>query len=112
MEIPFTLIDWSELDLKIKEGVTGSSAQKVIDFAGLKIRIVEYSPGFMADHWCMKGHIVHCLQGNFESEMENGEKYYLTAGMTYVVSDEMSSHRSNTKNGTTLLIIDGDFLKE
>ncbi|MEP6646923.1 MAG: DHCW motif cupin fold protein [Saprospiraceae bacterium] len=111
MEIPFTLIDWSALALKTKEGSSGASAQKVMEFPGLRVRIVEYSPGFMADHWCQKGHIVHCLAGSFESEMESGEKFHLSAGMTYVVSDGMSSHKSNTKNGTTLLIIDGDFLK-
>jgi len=34
----------------------------------------------------------------------------LTKGMSYIVSDDMSSHRSITKKGVKLLIIDGDFL--
>jgi hypothetical protein len=74
-------------------------------------RIVEYSQGYLADHWCHKGHIVHCLECEFVSELQNGEEFVLTEGMTYVVSDGLSSHRSFTKNGVKVLIIDGDFLK-
>lgn len=73
--------------------------------------MVEYSKGYIADHWCRKGHIVHCLEGEFISEMEDGSKTLLTKGMTYVVSDEASSHRSSTVKGAKLLIIDGDFLQ-
>lgn len=78
---------------------------------GLRIRVVEYSAGYLADHWCQKGHIVHCLEGDFVTELETGESTKLTKGMTYVVSDEMSSHRSVSTNGVKLLIVDGDFLK-
>jgi hypothetical protein len=65
----------------------------------------------LAEHWCQKGHIVHCLEGEFTSELENGEQFLLTKGMTYIVADNLSSHRSLTQKGVTLLIIDGDFLK-
>ena len=60
---------------------------------------------------CEKGHIVHCLEGAFVTELKNREKVTLTKGMTFIVSDELSSHRSISKDGVTLLIIDGDFLK-
>jgi hypothetical protein len=72
--------------------------------------MVEYSPGYLADHWCQKGHIVHCLEGAFDSELKDGQSFHLTEGMTYVVSDDLSSHRSSTNVGVKLLIIDGDFL--
>ena len=75
------------------------------------MRLVEYGPGYLADHWCQKGHIVYCLEGEFISELQNGDKILLSAGMSYVVSDELSSHRSISANGVKLLIIDGDFLK-
>ncbi|WP_396176139.1 DHCW motif cupin fold protein, partial [Flavobacterium sp.] len=65
----------------------------------------------LADHWCKKGHIVHCLEGAFVSELSTGEKIKLAKGETYIVSDELSSHRSVSKNGVKLLIVDGDFLK-
>ncbi len=72
----------------------------------------EYTKGYLADHWCEKGHIVHCLEGEFVSELQSGEKFTLKKGMTYVVSDNLSSHRSSTANGVKVLIIDGDFLKQ
>jgi len=65
----------------------------------------------MADHWCSKGHIVHCLEGEVVSELQDGKKFLLSKGMTYIVSDELSSHRSISANGVKLMIIDGDFLK-
>jgi hypothetical protein len=109
--IPFQAIDWSLVPKTEYPGKTGKASWQTIQLGGLRIRIVEYSEGYLADHWCKKGHIVHCLEGEFVSEMENGEKILLTKGMTYVVSDDLSSHRSISANGVKLMIIDGDFLK-
>ncbi len=109
---PFQLVNWANIPKTIHPGQTGMAYWQTKQLEGLRIRRVEYSAGYMADHWCQKGHIVYCLEGAFESEMENGVTFTLTKGMMYLVSDEMSSHRSVTKNGATLLIIDGDFLKQ
>ena len=111
-EIPFQSIDWSTIQKTEYKGESGTAFWQTVQFRGLRIRLVEYSKGYMADHWCEKGHIVHCLEGEFVSELQNGEKFTLTQGMTYVVSDNLSSHRSSTKNGVKVLIIDGDFLKQ
>jgi hypothetical protein len=108
--IDFQTIDWSEIIKTIHPGETGQATWQTLQFPGLRIRIVNYSAGYLADHWCQKGHIVHCLEGEFVSELGRGEEFTLTAGMTYVVSDGLSSHRSVSKNGVKLLIIDGDFL--
>ncbi len=109
--INFQTIDWSAIEKSVHPGETGEAFWQTLQFPGLRIRMVEYSAGYLADHWCRKGHIVHCLEGGFVSELETGEAFTLTAGMTYVVSDELSSHRSISKNGVKLLIVDGDFLK-
>ena len=109
--IPFEVIDWESVSKEEHPGETGTSFWQKREFAGLRIRIVEYGPGYLADHWCTKGHIVHCLEGSFMSELENGETFLLSKGMSYVVSDDMSSHRSSSKEGVKLLIIDGDFLR-
>ena len=109
--IPFQTIDWTSIDKTEHKGEMGTSYWQTIQFSGLRIRLVEYSGNYLSDHWCHKGHIVHCLEGEFMSELENGENFFLSAGMSYVVSDELSSHRSVSKNGARLLIIDGDFLK-
>ncbi len=109
--IPFQTINWKNIPKKKFKGESGSAYWQTIQFDGLRIRLVEYSPGYIADHWCKKGHIVHCLEGEFVSELQDGNEFLLTKVMSYVVSDDLSSHRSRTINGVKLLIIDGDFLK-
>jgi hypothetical protein len=108
--IPFQVIDWAGIDRIEYPGQKGSAFWKTLQLPGLRIRIVTYSPGYLADHWCQKGHIVHCLEGDLLTEQENGERYLLKEGMTYVVSDNLSSHRSIAEREVKILIIDGDFL--
>jgi mannose-6-phosphate isomerase class I len=109
--IDFQNIDWSLIEKTVHQGVTGMATWQTMQFEGLRIRLVTYSKDYLADHWCEKGHIVHCLEGEFISELITGEQIKLSKGETYVVSDKMSSHRSMTKEGVKLLIVDGDFLK-
>lgn len=109
--IPFQTIDWSQISKTEHLGEKGKAYWQTIQLGNLRIRKVTYSENYIADHWCRKGHIVHCLEGDFISELENGEKFSLSKGMTYIVSDDVSSHRSITPKGVELLIIDGDFLK-
>jgi hypothetical protein len=109
--IPFQTIDWDNIEKVPYEGETGTAYWQTIQFDGLRIRKVAYSAGYLADHWCQKGHIVHCLEGSFVSELQTGEMISLAKGDTYVVSDNLSSHRSISESGVELLIIDGDFLK-
>ncbi|MBS7231072.1 DHCW motif cupin fold protein [Flavobacterium psychroterrae] len=109
--IPFQSIDWNLIPMTEHAGETGIAYWQTLQLEGLRIRKVTYSKNYFADHWCQKGHIVHCLEGEFISELETGENFILTKGMTYVVSDNASSHRSITATGVELLIIDGDFLK-
>jgi hypothetical protein len=110
--IPFHAINWSDIPKTEHKGETGIAHWQTIQFEGLRIRIVEYSKGYVADHWCQKGHIVHCLDGEFVSKLQDGKEFILTKGSTYVVSDELSSHCSISKDGVKLLIIDGDFLQQ
>ena len=109
--IPFQTIDWTHIEKVNYKGEEGAATWQTIQFEGLRIRMVEYSSGYLADHWCQKGHIVHCLEGEFVSELSTGETFTLKKGETYVVSDDLSSHRSVSERGVKLLIIDGDFLK-
>lgn len=109
--IPFQTIDWTSIEKVEHKGETGVAIWQTLQLGGLRIRLVEYSKGYLADHWCEKGHIVHCLEGSFITELSTGEKTTLSKNESYVVSDELSSHRSFSENGVKLLIIDGDFLK-
>ena len=108
--IPFHVTDWSRVERTNHRGESGTAAWRTIQLGSLRIRLVEYSPGYKADHWCTKGHILYCLDGELTTELNDGRQYILKKGMSYQVSDEMSSHRSITENGATLLIVDGGFL--
>ena len=110
-KIPFSNIDWNKIPKTEHKGESGLAIWQTIQYPGLRIRIVEYSAGYLSDHWCQKGHIVHCLEGELVSEQENGEEFIMKKGMTYVVTDGLSSHRSKTNIKVKLLIVDGDFLK-
>lgn len=109
--LPFQTINWNSIEKVEYKGESGVALWQTAQFDGLRIRLVEYSEGYLADHWCRKGHIVHCLEGEFVSELITGEKVKLTKDQTYVVSDQVSSHRSFSATGVKLLIIDGDFLR-
>jgi hypothetical protein len=110
--ISYQAIDWTNFPRVEYRGESGTSFWRTLQLPGLRIRIVEYGRGYLADHWCQKGHIVHCLKGEFVNEQQDGESTVMRQGMTYVVSDQASSHRSRTETGATLLIVDGDFLRK
>ena len=109
--IHFLAINWEIIPKTEHKGDSGIAYWQTLQLQGLRIRIVEYSKGYLADHWCTRGHIVHCLDGELTNELLTGEKHILSKGMSYVVSDDLSSHRSSTTTGVKLLIIDGNFLK-
>ena len=109
--IPFQTINWTSIPKQEHKGETGTSFWQTLQLDGVRIRLVEYSKGYMADQWCEKGHIVYCLEGSFITELKDGSKTELSKDMSYIVSDEMSSHRSVSEHGVKLLIIDGNFLK-
>lgn len=110
--IPFQTIDWYSIPKTEHKGESGTAYWQTLQLPGLRIRKVEYSKGYMADHWCQKGHIVYCMEGEFVSELQDGREFRLIAGSTYVVTDGLSSHRSYTIDGVKLMIIDGDFLEQ
>lgn len=109
--IPFQTIDWDRVPKTAYPGETGTAWWQTLQLGGLRIRIVTYEAGYLADHWCRKGHVVHCLEGSFTTELKDGRLITLNPGMSYVVSDELSEHRSVSQEGVKLLIVDGDFLK-
>lgn len=109
--IPFQKIEWTSIDKIEHTGDFGFADWQTVQLNGFRIRLIELSNEYLADHWCQKGHIVHCLEGEFISDLSTGETIKLTEGETYVVSDDLSSHRSFSKDGARLLIVDGDFLK-
>jgi len=110
-QLLFQTTDWNSLPVQEKPGESGFASYRVMEFEGFRVRLVEYSPNYKAEHWCKAGHIVFCLEGELTSEQSDGRSFKLTQGMSYVVSDNASRHRSTTEKGAKLLIVDGEFLK-
>ena len=110
-DIPFQLTDWETISITEHKGDTGTAYWKTLQFEGLRIRMVEYSKNYKADHWCEKGHVIYCIEGEMNTELADGRVFKLSKGMTYQVSDELSSHRTSSADGVKLFIVDGDFLK-
>jgi quercetin dioxygenase-like cupin family protein len=105
-DIPFGTTDWSKIEPTVHAGETGTAHWRTCQFGGIRVRMVEYSPGYSADHWCHKGHILLCLVGQLETELDDGRAFTLTAGMSYQVADNAEAHRSTTATGATLFIVD------
>ncbi len=105
-DIPFGTTDWSSLERIEHKGRTGVAHWRTRDFGGIRVRLVEYSPGYLADHWCTKGHILLCLEGELHTELEDGRTFVLKPGMSYQVADDAEPHRSLTTTGATLFIVD------
>ena len=104
--IPFSTIDWSEVEPTEHPGESGAAYWRTRTFGGIRVRMVEYTPGYLADHWCAKGHIILCLEGELHTELEDGRTFLLKPGMSYQVADEIAPHRSSTEFGARLFIVD------
>lgn len=111
MKLPFETIDWSQLPSTVVNGTTGTATMRTVQHDGLRIRMVEYSANYLADHWCQLGHLVFVLEGELINELEDGSVNVLKTGMSYHVSDGLSSHRSRTNGPVKLIVVDGAFLK-
>ncbi len=104
--VPFAITDWSTVEAVTHPGVTGSAVWRTCHFGSTRVRKVEYTPGYLADHWCWRGHVLLCLEGELHTELEDGRRFTLTAGMSYQVGNDMEGHRSSTPTGATLFIVD------
>ncbi|MEP7288409.1 MAG: DHCW motif cupin fold protein [Chloroflexota bacterium] len=104
--IPFGITDWDSVPPTEHAGITGKALWRTQQFDTIRIRVVEYTPGYLADLWCKKGHILLCLEGRLETELVDGRKFVLTPGVSYQVADAAEAHRSSTDIGAKLFIVD------
>ncbi len=105
-DIPFSTTDWSVVEPTEHPGDTGMAIWRTRLFGDIRIRMVDYSPGYRANHWCEKGHVIFCLEGEMETELADGRKFTLKAGYSYQVADGPPGHRSSSQHGTRLFIVD------
>ncbi len=104
--IPFDTTDWMQVEATVHPGERGQATWRTKKFDDIRVRMVEYSPGYLADHWCVKGHILLCLDGELHTELEDGRRFILKPGMSYQVADNAEPHRSSTDVGAKLFIVD------
>ena len=103
---PFATTDWSQIKPTEHRGEMGVATWRTLQLGEIRVRMVEYSPGYLADHWCSKGHVLLCLEGELHTELEDGRRFTLKPGMSYQVADGAEPHRSSTEIGATLFIVD------
>lgn len=104
--LPFAEVDWTELPIEEHPGETGVARSRTYASHDVRVRMVDYSPGYLADHWCSKGHVVLCARGEFVSEHRDGSVHRIREGMAYLVGEDDTPHRSSSENGATLFIVD------
>jgi hypothetical protein len=104
--IPFGVTDWSTIERTEHTGERGMAYWRTQHFGNIRVRMVEYTPGYLADHWCVKGHILLCIAGELHTELADGRKFTLTPGTSYQVADDAEPHRSSSEVGATLFIVD------
>ena len=105
-DIPFGTTDWSSVEPTEHTGDSGKATWRTRQFGDIRVRMVDYSPGYLADHWCQKGHILFCLEGELLTDLADGRTFKLTAGMSYQVADGAEPHRSHTAIGARLFVVD------
>jgi hypothetical protein len=105
-DLPFGTTDWSQLPRTEHRGESGMAYWRTQQFGKLRVRMVEYTAGYLADHWCSKGHILLCLEGELHTELQDGRRFTLTPGMSYQVADGAEPHRSASVIGAKLFIVD------
>jgi quercetin dioxygenase-like cupin family protein len=106
MEIPMSITDWDQVPASTHFGESGFALWKTQNFGEIRVRMVEYSPGYVADHWCSKGHVILCLSGELEIQLQDGKQFGLRPGLSYHVGDGDPAHRSSTATGVKLFIVD------
>ena len=105
-DIPFGTTDWADVAPTEHSGETGKAFWRTRTFNNIRVRMVEYTPGYLADHWCSKGHVLLCLEGELNTELKDGRRFVLKPGMSYQVADNAEPHRSHTAVGAKLFIVD------
>ena len=104
---PFTVTDWSKVAVVTHPGETGQALWRELNIGDLRVRMVEYTPGYLADHWCDRGHVLYVVEGELDTELRDGRRLKLLPGMSYQVSDlGDAAHRSSTRTGAKIFIVD------
>jgi len=104
--LPFGTVDWRAVEVTTHAGAAGEARWRTRRFGDVRVRMLEYSAGYVANHWCSKGHFLLCLEGELDTQLADGRRFTLTPGMSYHVADGAEPHRSETRTGAKLYVVD------
>lgn len=104
--VPFCTVDWSTVEPTVHPGETGQALWRTLEMGNIRVRMVEYSPGYKADHWCERGHVLLVLEGELVTDLKDGRSVVMTPGVSYQVAEGANPHRSRTEKGAKLFIVD------
>ena len=65
----FQITDWTAVERTAHPGERGTAYWRTRHFGDIRVRMVEYTADYLADHWCDKGHILLCLQGELHTQL-------------------------------------------
>ena len=105
-DIAFCTTEWNQVEAIEHPGESGKAYWRTLEMGNIRVRMVEYTPGYVADHWCKRGHVLLVLEGELTTELEDGRKFTLQPGMRYQVATDAEAHRSRTKKGAKLFVVD------
>lgn len=105
-QVPFMTMDWSKVTPTEHKGETGKAFWRTLEIGNIRVRMVEYTPGYVADHWCSRGHVLLVLEGELVTELKDGRKFSMNSGMSYQVASDAEPHKSSTISGAKLFVVD------
>ena len=51
-DIAFGITDWSDVVPIEQKGEVGTAFWRTRNFGSMRVRMVDYTPGYVAAHWC------------------------------------------------------------
>jgi quercetin dioxygenase-like cupin family protein len=105
-QVPFSTTEFASLERTEHKGETGTSFWQTRMFGDIRVRVIEYSPGYLTGYWCTKGHVFYCLEGDLEVELRDGRRFQLRPGMSFQVADDAEPHRNRSVEGARFFVVD------
>ena len=106
-DVPFSVTEWEGVGQTEHKGIKGTSLWKTFEEGNIRARIVEYSPGFVSDHYCERGHVVLVLKGSLLLTMKKGDRFIIEEGCSFQLSDDASKpHSVSSEHGAKVFIVD------
>jgi hypothetical protein len=107
VDVPFTVTDWSRVPAEEHPGEEGTSHWRTVEAGNVRARVVEYGPGYRADHWCPRGHVLWVIAGDLTVELKDGRRFELKKGMSFQAGDDDTNpHLARTAAGAVVFIVD------